>query len=267
MTKFSEDIIGKIKQEHIAPVPRWKFLVRRRAFLGLLVISVLLGSLSFSVIVHIIDFGDLDIFNQVHGNFLTSTVMMLPYFWFLSVTLFALVAYYNWKHTKLGYHFKRRWIVMGSVALSVLFGSVLYAFGMGNKIDTLMAKAVPFYDQSKRQARTELWMRPDSGLLVGKVVSVDSIDNSVTIKDETGQDWQIDEKNIQQSVNTAPKKGKIIKIVGKKAGDHAFVASEIRKCGNCQLDEDNGDQSSGDSKVQSVSDSKPGSGEQSKSQD
>ncbi|MDD5396937.1 MAG: hypothetical protein PHW24_02645 [Candidatus Moranbacteria bacterium] len=238
MTKLSEDILGKIKHDHIVPAARWRFLLKSYVFWGLLMVSVLLGSLSFSVIVHIIDFRDLNVFNQVHGNFFTSTVMLLPYFWFLSVMLFASVAYYNWKHTRLGYRFKRRWIVSGSIALSVLLGSVLYALGMGNQIDMLMSKNMPFYDKSKREARSELWMRPDNGLLVGKVVNVDPADDSITIKDETGQDWQIDEKNVQHEPQSVPKKGKIIKIVGKKEGDHTFAASEIRKCGNCQSDEE-----------------------------
>jgi len=247
MSITSEKILQTIKEKHIQPEPRWHFLARRRAFFGLLVISVFLGSLSFSVIVHIIDFGDLDIFNQIHGNFLTSTVMMLPYFWFFSVMLFSLVAYYNWKHTRLGYRFKRRWIVLGSIVLSVLFGSILFAFGMGNKIDILMAQAMPFYDQSRRDARTELWMRPESGLLIGKVVNVNTAENNITIKDENGQDWQIDEKNIQNLNKTIPKKGKIIKVIGLKNGEHNFNAKEIRRCGDCQHDEDNNEDGKDDS--------------------
>src|ERR1035437_9356019 len=108
MTQFRKDMFGKIKVDHIAPVPRWHFLIKSYVFWTLFVCSIILGSLSFSVIVHIINSGDLDIFNQFHKNLFSSALMMLPYFWFCSVALFALVAYYNWKHTRLGYKFKRR---------------------------------------------------------------------------------------------------------------------------------------------------------------
>jgi hypothetical protein len=237
MTKFSEEILGKIKHDHIAPVPRWHFLLKSSVFWGILAISILLGSLSFSVIMHIIDIGDLYVFNKMHGNFLTSTIMLLPYFWVISVTAFSLLAYYNWKHTKLGYRFKRRWIVSGSVVISVFMGSIFYALGMGNKIDTLMSDALPIYDNSKHDARAEIWMQPDNGLLVGKVISVDDAANNVVIEDASGQDWSVNDKDLGKQIDKSFKKGKIIKIVGKKNGDHGFVANEIRKCGDCQHDE------------------------------
>ena len=238
MTKFSESIVGKIKQEHIAPVPRWHFLLKSYVFWGLLGVSLLLGSLSFSVIAHLIEFGDFDVFKYLQGSVIISTVMLLPYFWFFSLVIFALVAYYNWKHTKLGYRFKRRWIFVASIGLSMFLGSILYAFGMGNEIDRVMAKAMPFYDQSKHKARNELWLQPENGLIMGKVINIDSIDNQMVIKDEQGRDWNIDEKAVPIKAEATIKKGKIVKIIGKKSGENEFTAKEIRKCGDCQDDEE-----------------------------
>lgn len=256
MTQFSENILGKIKQEHIAPVPRWHFLLKSYVFWTILAISVLLGSLSFSVVVHILNFGDLNIFNQVHGNLLSSTIMMLPFFWLLFVFLFALIAYYNWKHTKLGYRFKRRWIVSGSVLSSILFGSVLYSFGMGNEVDILMAQAMPFYDQSRHDVRVKIWMQPEAGFLVGKVISVDDVESNIIIKDEIGKKWSVSKKNISQEIKTNFEKGKIIKIIGKKDGEHEFVAKEIRRCGDCEHDERIGEIEKDDDKDDSIIDKK-----------
>jgi hypothetical protein len=244
MTKFSEGIIGKIKCDHIAPVPRWHFLLKSYVFWGLLVVSLLLGSLSFSVIAHLISTGDLDVFSYLQGNVVTSTVMMLPYFWLLSLTVFALVAFYNWKHTKLGYKFKRRWIFVSSIGLSMFLGSILYVFGMGNEVDRIMTKAMPFYDQSKQKARSELWLQPENGLIIGKVMIVNSADKQLVIQDEQGNDWSIDEDVTAQKIEAAITKGKIIKIIGKKNGDRRFTAREIRRCGDCQEDED-GDKDNG----------------------
>jgi hypothetical protein len=238
MTQFSESIIGRIKTEHIAPVPRWHFLLKSYVFWGLLILSIILGSLSFSVIAHLIGNGDLDVFDYMQGNIITSAVMMLPYFWLFSLAIFALVAYYNWKHTRLGYKFKRRWLFVSSIVLSITMGSIFYAFGMGNAIDAIMAKAMPFYDQSKHQARNELWLRPESGLIMGKVLNIDNINNKITIQDGQGVDWNIDEKAVPSAVVGVIKKGKIVKVIGKKNGDSAFVAKEIRSCMDCQDDED-----------------------------
>jgi hypothetical protein len=238
MTKLSESIVGKIKQERIAPVPRWHFLFKSYIFWSLLGISILLGSLSFSVIAHIINNGDIDLFTHLQGNFVVSTVILLPFLWFFSLIIFAIVAYYNWKHTKLGYKFKRRWMLGSSIVLSMSLGSVLYAFGMGNALDRVMVKAMPFYDVSKHKAREELWLKPESGLIMGKVLNIDSINNQFVIQDVQGVDWKIDEKAISVQTVDAIKTGKIVKIIGKKDGANKFIANEIRSCGDCQDDED-----------------------------
>ena len=75
--------------------------------------------------------------------------------------------------------------------------------------------------------------------MVGEIVGINDVDNSIVIEDSTGKNWQIDEKTIKLPSKNVPKKGKIVKIVGKKSGEHTFVANEIRKCGNCQGDDDN----------------------------
>jgi hypothetical protein len=238
MTKLSEGIVGKIKQDNIAPAPRWHFLLKSYVFWGLLVISILLGSLSFSVIAHLVAIGDFDIFLYLQKNIMTSVVMLLPYFWLMSLAIFALVAYYNWKHTRLGYRFKRRWIFISSVVISTTLGSIFYAFGMGNAIDRIMVRALPFYDLSKHSARNELWLQPENGLIMGKIVSVDDATNQITIQDVQGNNWNIDENEILPMIGEPIRKGKIVKVVGKKSGKNNFTAKEVRRCGDCQDDED-----------------------------
>lgn len=238
MTKFSEEILGKIKQEHIAPVPRWHFLMKGYFFWTLFALSILLGSLSFSVIVHIARFGDLDMFGHLHGDLATSTVMMLPYFWLLSVSVFAAVAYVNWKSTKLGYRYKRRYIVTGSVFISLFFGSIFNAIGMGKVVDNMMTVNMPFYDKSKHEARKELWLRPEDGLLIGKIINIDEVNEELIVQDDDGNNWSVNDADITWENKALEKKGKIVKVVGKKDGENKFAANEIRRCNDCQDDED-----------------------------
>lgn len=241
MTSLSQEIIGKIKHDHIAPVPRWHFLLKSYAYWLFLGMSIILGSLSFSVIVHILRTGDLGMLKHLQGNIFTSSVMLLPYFWFFSLCVCELVAYYNWKHTRGGYRFRRRWIMFSSVAASVLFGSGLYAMGMGEAIDETMARSIPFYDQSKHSARRQIWMQPERGLLVGKIIQVGPQEGVILIEDEGGNSWMV-----KKSVTPLPppvgiKKGKVVKIVGSKEKDYVFSAKEIRRCGDCRRDEDQED--------------------------
>lgn len=238
MTKFSEEIIGKIKTERIAPVARWHFLVKGYAFWTMFALSVLFGSLSFSVMMHIATAGDWDVFTHLKGNWFTSAVMLLPYFWVLFLFLFAIIAYFNWKNTKLGYRFKRRWIVLGSVGVSIFLGNVFYALGMGKEMDLLMTKSMPFYDKSKHESRKELWLKPENGFLGGKVVSINEDLEELVVQDENGNNWTVNDRDVTWENRKLEQKGKIIKVIGKKEGEHKFSAKEIRRCGDCQADED-----------------------------
>lgn len=238
MTKFSEDIIGKIKCDRIAPFPRWHFLFKSCCFWSFFVASMILGSISFSAIVHVVKSGDFDIANHLQGNMITSAVMLLPFLWLLFLVVFAMIAYTNWKCTKLGYRFKRRWIVFGSFALSVFFGSVLYALGMGKQIDNMMTKAMPFYNQSKHAALSERWFHPDNGLLAGKIVGIDEDIEELLVIDENGKSWFVNDEDIFWENAELENLGKIVKIIGTREGENNFRAKEIRRCENCQDDEE-----------------------------
>ncbi len=239
MTTFSDKIINKIKCDSIEPVPRWHFLFKGCAFWALFVISMILGSLSFSVIVHIASSGDFGFLNHLQGNLITSAVMLLPYFWILFLILFAISAYLNWKCTKRGYRYKRRWIVLGSFALSILFGYIFFLMGMAKEVDKLMSRAIPFYDKSKHDARVELWFQPDSGFLTGKIIEIDEEKEKLIVRDENGANWEVDDLNVKWENQSLENKGKVVKIIGNRDGDYKFSAKEIRRCNNCQDDEDN----------------------------
>lgn len=219
-------------------MPRWHFILKSYVFWSLLVFSVFLGSLSFSVIMHIMNLNDMQVYVQMHDNLIDSTVMMMPYFWLISIAIFSLVAYCNWKHTKLGYRFKRRWIVLSSVFLSAFIGSIMYVGGMGNGVDNLMSQNMNFYHESKRSARSEIWMHPENGFLVGKIVDFDVSNNCIIIKDENGKNWNVNDMDVSAKSKTELRKGKIVKIIGEKKDDNYFRASEIRRCGDCQREED-----------------------------
>ncbi|EKD58822.1 MAG: hypothetical protein ACD_56C00043G0003 [uncultured bacterium] len=237
MTKFSDSVIGKIKCEKIMPVPKWHFLIRSYAFWLLFFVSMILGSLSFSVVVHIVNSGDLDIMDHLQGSWMTSAFMLLPVFWIVSLFIFAISAYLNWKCTRLGYCARRRWIVLGSIVLSIIFGSVFYVLGLGKQADNAMTRAVPIYDQYKHKARKELWLQPEKGFLTGKILDVDEIEERLIVRDENGKKWIVTDKDIRWENESLEEKGNIIKVIGIKKGDFEFQAREIRRCTNCQDDE------------------------------
>lgn len=206
-------------------------------FWTLFTVSVVLGSISFSVMVHIAKSGDLDLIDHLQGNWFVSAVMLLPVFWMVSLIFFAALAFFNWKCTKKGYCIKRRWIVLGSVLLSIAFGAFFYLLGLGRQTDLLMARALPFYDQYKHKARKDLWQQPEKGLLTGKIIDVDEDTEKLLVRDEEGKDWIVDDRDIVWENDNLEERGKIIKVLGQITGESEFQAVEVRTCTNCQDDE------------------------------
>ncbi|KKQ46447.1 MAG: hypothetical protein US63_C0001G0015 [Candidatus Moranbacteria bacterium GW2011_GWC2_37_8] len=198
---------------------------------------MVLGSLSFSVIMHFVESGDLDIVDHLQGGLLNSALMLVPFFWLLTLILFAISAYFNWRCTKIGYHYRRRWIVLGSIALSVVFGSIFYVVGLGKQTDNIMSRMSPFYDQYKHRARNELWLQPEKGLLTGKIIDIDEETEKLIVRDEDGKKWIVDDLNVKWENKKLEENGKIIKVIGEKNGEYEFRAREIRRCNNCQDDE------------------------------
>lgn len=238
MTKLSDSIIGKIKCEQIKPVPKWHFLMKRCTFWTMFVISVILGSLSFSVIVHFLNSGDISVASHFQGSWITSIVMLIPLFWLASLLFFAFLALLNWKCTKLGYCTRRRWIFLGSIVLSVALGEIFFELGMGRKMDNAMTVFSPFYDKYKHKVRRDIWLQPEKGLLTGKIIEVDEEMEKLLVQDEDGKIWIVDDKGIEWESESLESKGKIIKAVGKKVDDTEFKAIRIMRCTYCQDDED-----------------------------
>ena len=190
MTKFSDGIIRKIKQEHIAPVPRWHFLLKNYSLWTAFIVSVMLGSLSFSVIAHRILYGDWEVIEVAGLNPVLFFFVLLPYIWLLFLGLFSILAYFEWRHTKNAYRFRTYYMIVGSIAVSAVLGSFFYRLGLGKRIDVAMMKVMPYYNESLHKQRNDIWLRPDKGLLTGEVESVDDT-GIMTIRDGSGKEWTV----------------------------------------------------------------------------
>jgi hypothetical protein len=238
MTKFSQDIIGQIKKQHLAPVPRWHFLLKNYSLWTAFCIAVILGSLSFSVIMERLIHGDWEVIGFLGLNPMAFLFLLLPYFWLLFLALFFLLAYFEWKHTRNSYRLKTYYIVVGSIGVSAVLGSSFYCLGMGKQIDSVMASSIPYYHTSLHANRDQIWLKPEKGLLTGEVEKVDEA-GVITVKDGNGEKWQVFEneqtitqfQNIKMNEkNITPEKKAIIEK--KKIGDEVAIIGEKNEGGN-----------------------------------
>jgi len=121
--------------------------------------------------------------------------MTLPYLWIALVGIFLLIAYKALRTTQGGYRYHAISLMLGSILLSIILGSVGYTLGIGQAIDTGLGKRVRGFD-SLVQHRIEQWSDPEQGRLVGEVKKID--DTLLRVKDTDGYLWNVDTRMLVQ---------------------------------------------------------------------
>lgn len=225
MTNFSNKILGKIIKEHIKPIPKWHFLLKRSFIWGVFGISVVLGSFAFGFVLLQLNNTDWEIYHQVSSSFTFFLINVLPYFWGVILIIFLWLAYYNFKHTETGYRHNIFFIVVLSLGLSCLGGSLLYASGINNFAENKFQK-VPLYQQIHLR-QIQVWNQPERGLLAGMIIEVTN-KKIIILEDCHQQKWEVDisEANNRANLSLIPRTK--IKMLGEKIDSNEFKAKEIR---------------------------------------
>lgn len=226
MNDLIQKTLNKIKEEHIAPEPRWKFLVRKFFYWFLVGMFVFLGALAFSVSYHLISQLDWDLHQTIERNSFFYSISILPYFWLIFLISFLVVAFLSLRNTERGYRF--HWLgMLGVIILSLLLMAVFfYKFNLGGKLNNWIVGHVPY--ATKYTVTKEVqWMQPEEGLLAGTILNIKK--NQFQLEDLRGKLWIIDfskETKIRPVVNFSV--GQKVKIIGNKKDDKTFEALELR---------------------------------------
>ncbi|MBN1495086.1 hypothetical protein JW911_05145 [Candidatus Peregrinibacteria bacterium] len=234
-TDVSQNILDKIKKEHIKPVPKWHFMLKKSVIWGLFAVSLILGSFAFSLILLHINEVEWDIYEQAAGSMWGFVLMVIPYFWIVFIMGFIFLAYYNFRHTETGYRYNTFYIVLISIGASILIGTGLFAFGVSEGLEDAFSENVPYY-KDLNFGRHKIWVMEERGLIGGKIIKVRAVDD-FDLKDFQGKMWiiRVEEKpdptfprlNKLKSV-IIPKPGLTVKVIGVKENDNVFKAFEIR---------------------------------------
>ena len=230
MTTTSEKILKDIKEKHISPSPRWKFLLKNWSIWLIFSLALFVAALSFATMLYILVNHDWDIYFRLHKTFWQFLLMSLPYIWIVSIVVFSWIAYYDFVHTKGGYHYEAYWVVSASILISMVLGIALFYSGIGKKIDQALDSNLPFYGNININKK-QMWCHPDEGLLGGEVVQMQNDEpDRFIIKDCNGKEWDIREQ-IPQIKPIIIHAGERIKVIGKEmeAEAQGFEAEELRR--------------------------------------
>ena len=225
MANITEKILEKIKEEKIIPKPRWQFLLKNYVLWTAFGASIVVGSLSFAVILNTAFENDWDIYRYLDKNPVIFIFISLPYFWIIFLALILAADYYEYKHTKSGYRYRGYLIVLGSIFISFILGLGFLRLGMGNGIDEFLARNIPYYSGTLKHKK-ETWSHPEKGLLAGRIKRIID-DRDFNLEDFRGEIWEVREGNIVW--HEEPKLEEEVKLIGDKTDNCCvFFAKEIR---------------------------------------
>ena len=225
----SKKILEQIKESKIKPTPKWHFILKNYSIWTAFAFSVLIGSLSFSVMLYILMDGNWDVYKYVDKSFIEYIILSLPYFWILFISAFIALTYYNYKHTKKGYKYASYLVIVLSIIVSFVFGGTLFAFGLGEKIDQILSHNIPYYQQKIIENKIERWHHPRDGLLIGTMQEAVS-DEKIIIKDFENKEWQV---KLQEKVPKEILEKRLneeIRMIGEMQGEDEFNANALKGC-------------------------------------
>jgi hypothetical protein len=185
---LSNKIIDQIDTEQIMPTPRWHFVLMRIFFWTLAFLSIIIGSFAVGVMLFL--FSDY----YRHGlpvipHDLAELLLLIPYVWLVVFGLFIMIGRESIKHTPKGYQYRLYIIVLASVFLSFMFGSIFYFAGIGKTTHEFFNNRIPFYNFATYDSR-DAWSRPMIGRLAGVIIAIKD-KNNFSVLDFSGHIWQV----------------------------------------------------------------------------
>jgi len=226
MNNISQKVLHDIEQQKIEPKARWHFVLHYWMMWILFVLSVIIGSLSFAMVLFYLTDYEWDLSDKFQGGAVYSIVRNIPYLWIVGLVVFILTAYLYFRNTKKGYKYKLSLIILINLLLSMAGGSILHFFEVGEYVDEQATNFIPFYE-SVAPVRKVRWGNPERGVLGGKIEEKSGT-GSILLKDFKGKVWTIDISGIAIEPKRLLEEGRMIKIVGDQIDDHTFVAQQIR---------------------------------------
>lgn len=226
-TDFSREILEKIKKDGIKPKSKWHFMLKDYVVWFVFAVSIVLGALSFSIILHFWEINDWDAYYRVSDNFVAFVALTMPYFWLACFLAFVLVAYRYLQHTKTGYRLEFAKVVFLNLVLTFVGGAVLYSVGLGRQAENEFAKRAPFYD-NLRNDQEKIWLRPEQGVIIGRVIEIEAESDLIELDDPRQATWIVDTSDAEYFQGFIVQEGFMIKVFGKRGEGNYFVAEEIR---------------------------------------
>lgn len=224
----SQELFDKIKSQKIQQKPKWYFQFKNYFFWLLFTGFILLGSLSFSVILFAIQQTDFDLLNHLSHSPLEFILGIAPLVWLVTLIVFLMIAMMGIRNSKKGYKFSLSNMIAFSISFSIVLGTLFFISGGAQYLETSFATSFSNY-KSIESLKISRWSNPESGYLSGTIINIS--DDELEIEDFDQKRWKIDITDARLRGNKSLETNAKMKFIGEKTGHNQFKASEIRNWG------------------------------------
>ena len=223
---ISKQILAQIKEKKIQPRPKWHFAVKNTISAGLVAVLLSFASIAFSIMLFLLINNDWDLRHRVAPGIMLYLFSTFPYIWAILFILFISLFYLIFRKIKGGYRFKYSLIIILGAVFVMAIGSIIYQMGLAKTLDLAFRRGVPQY-QRAIEKRNNIWLQPQRGILIGKLVRIESKDK-IIIMDPQEQEWTVDISRISEQEKKIIREGWPIKVIGEIVKNEDFCAQSIR---------------------------------------
>lgn len=224
----AQKIIRKIHEESIQPRPEWMFTAEEWTKRLAYIIFMLIGGISFSIILYAISFNGFDLLQHLRHSRLESILVLLPLVWLITLLIFLGASVLSVLYTGKAYKYSfGKWMAL-TTGVSIVLGTLFFITGGAKWLEQKFETHIESYD-SLMEKKTTIWSQPELGTLSGEITLVE--DTYILLKDWKNQIWNIDTRTSFVAPVLELEQGVQVKLSGKQTGDFTFLAEKIRPWG------------------------------------
>lgn len=217
-SSISESVLKRIEDESVCPTPWWVFFCQTCFFRTAWVLSVVFGSLAVSISFQSMLHARYSFYEATHESLYTFLVEALPFLWFALIVLTGVLAVYNFRAAGCGYRYPITRVLVSTVGLSVVIGSLLSVFGVGALVDKKLGENMPSMYASLEQKEMRLWMHPEDGRLVGTIAPLETTSSSMFLLDNNDMVWELFVLDLSREEQDLLSSGKLVRVLGAPLG-------------------------------------------------
>ncbi len=222
-------VLHEITTNNITPKKHWVFLLREIAIWICAVVAVLIGGLGLAAMLHSLSASDIGFYLQGPGPLFRFLSSSLPIIWIIVLLAMILLTRFQIRHAKNGYRY--RFVVFLIVLATIIVGLGFHLLHAGRFIERQLALRAPNAVECF-VPRHAPWERPEDGVLAGRVLRMESDENSIVVRTPRQDDWIVftDTAEIQSAEETIRDvlPNQFVKILGATVGTLQFRADTIR---------------------------------------